>query len=102
MPVQSPPLRDLCVHMCYVFFVEDRVSVRDLRNRVSEILRRVESGDRLTVTRNRRPVANLVPLSRRQESMRWLELREVLRSVQADAELTDELEAALPDTTDQL
>lgn len=82
--------------------VEDRVSVRDLRNRVSEILRRVENGDRLTVTRNRRPVADLVPRAGRRESMRWPELQEALRSVQTDAELADELDAPLPDTTDQL
>jgi len=62
------------------------VSVRELRNRISEILR---VGDRLRVTRNRRPVAD----PRRQEGMRWAELSEVLGSVQADAELAKDLSA---------
>lgn len=82
--------------------MENLVSVRELRNRVSEILCRVESGDRLRITRNRRPVADLVPLPRHEESMRWPELRRALGSVQADAELTDELRTALPGTTDEL
>ncbi|MGH3472552.1 MAG: type II toxin-antitoxin system Phd/YefM family antitoxin [Nocardioidaceae bacterium] len=39
----------------------------ELRNTVSEVLRRVESGERLTVTVDRRPVAEIVPLRRRKE-----------------------------------
>ncbi len=41
------------------------VSVRDLRNKGGEVLSRVESGERITVTRDGRPVAELVPISRR-------------------------------------
>ena len=85
-----------------LIIVDDRVSMRELRNNISEILRRVESGDRLRVTRNRRPVADLIPLPRRQEGMRWAELSEVLGSIQADAELAGDLSAALPGTTDEL
>ena len=40
------------------------VSSRDLRNRTAEVLRRVEAGERLRVSVNRRPVAELVPLTR--------------------------------------
>lgn len=40
------------------------VSARDLRNRTAEVLRRVEAGERLRVSVNRRPVAELVPLTR--------------------------------------
>jgi prevent-host-death family protein len=40
------------------------VSARDLRNRTAEVLRRVEAGERLRVSVNRRPVAELIPLAR--------------------------------------
>ncbi|MEN3123908.1 type II toxin-antitoxin system prevent-host-death family antitoxin [Janibacter terrae] len=41
------------------------VSVRDLRNRGGDVLRRVERGESLTVTRDGEPVARVVPLPRR-------------------------------------
>ena len=40
------------------------VSARDLRNQTAALLRRVEAGERLRVNVNRRPVAELVPLTR--------------------------------------
>jgi prevent-host-death family protein len=40
------------------------VSARDLRNHTAEVLRRVEAGERLRINVNRRPVADLVPLTR--------------------------------------
>lgn len=40
------------------------VTVRDLRNRSAEVLRRVERGESLTVTRDGEPVARVVPLPR--------------------------------------
>lgn len=39
------------------------VSIRDLRNHGGEVIQRVERGERLTVTRDGRPVAELRPLS---------------------------------------
>jgi prevent-host-death family protein len=62
------------------------VSSRDLRNRTADVLRRVEAGERLRVTVNRRPVAELVPLSR----PLWAQGRSMeraLREGRADAEL---------------
>lgn len=38
------------------------VSVRDLKNRLSEYLRRVQRGERLIVTERTRPIAELGPL----------------------------------------
>ncbi len=35
---------------------------RELRNRISEVLRRVEAGERLRITVDGRPVADLVPV----------------------------------------
>ena len=54
-----------CSHLSYIDPMGSSISVRDLRNSVSEVLRRVESGERLTVTVGRRPVAEIVPLRRR-------------------------------------
>lgn len=41
------------------------VSIRDLRNHGGEVIDRVERGDRVTVTRDGRQVAELRPLERR-------------------------------------
>jgi prevent-host-death family protein len=41
------------------------VSIRDLRNHGGEVIDRVEQGERLTVTRDGRPVAELWPVERR-------------------------------------
>ena len=61
---------------------------------------RVESGERLVVTVDRRPVAELSPLCRRQA---WVPHRRMLDAlIQADSALTGELAAALPDTIDDL
>ena len=41
----------------------DRVSIRDLRNRGGEVVDRVARGERVTITRSGRPVAELRPLT---------------------------------------
>jgi prevent-host-death family protein len=48
-------------HDCDVAYIPPR----ELRNNTSEVWRRVEEGERLTVTVNGRGVAQLVPLPRR-------------------------------------
>jgi prevent-host-death family protein len=40
----------------------DTVTIRELRNRGGEVVDRVEAGERVTVTRDGRPVAELRPL----------------------------------------
>ncbi len=40
------------------------VSIRELRNRGGDVVDRVERGERLTVTRDGRPVADLSPVGR--------------------------------------
>jgi len=81
--------------------VSSSVSVRELRNRVSEVLRRVEGGERVTVTVDRRPVAELVPLHRRR-ARPVAEARSVASRHAADRGLLAELRGQLPDTTDDL
>ncbi|WP_240312404.1 type II toxin-antitoxin system Phd/YefM family antitoxin [Janibacter anophelis] len=48
------------------------VTVRELRNRGAEVLRRVERGESLTVTRDGEPVAHVVPLPRRASRVKQL------------------------------
>jgi prevent-host-death family protein len=86
--------------MCYSLSVADDVSVRELRNHTAEVLRRVEAGERLRVTVDRRPVAELGPLPARDV---WVPRERVVGGlVQADAALREDLGAALPDTVDEL
>jgi prevent-host-death family protein len=76
------------------------ISVRQLRNHTAEVLRRVEAGESLRVTVDRRPVAELVPLPARAT---WVPRQRVVDGlVQADLALRDELATALPDTIDEL
>jgi prevent-host-death family protein len=77
-----------------------QVAVRELRNHVSEVLRRVEGGETLEVTVNDRPVALLVPRRGRPTT---LPTREFLAGLPlADPALADELAAELTETTDDL
>lgn len=76
--------------------------MRELRNNVSQVLRRVEAGERLRVTVSGRPVAALVPLSDRPQEMPWAQFLSGLNDVRADAGLTDELRVLVPDFTDEL
>lgn len=87
--------------MCYGRLVTDGdVSVRELRNHTADVLRRVEAGERLRVTVDRRPVAELAPLPRRDT---WVPRHRVLDAlVQADSTLRDELAEALPGAIDEL
>ena len=78
------------------------IPARDLRNDVSGVLRRVEAGERLRVTVSGRPVAELVPLTRRPQWIPWESFRRLLDGAQADPALTAELRELVPDTTDDL
>ena len=77
------------------------VSVRELRNSVSMILRRVETGERVTVTVDRRPVAQLVPLMRRRH-VTFAEALAVASRDPADRGLLGEVRELMADTTDEL
>ena len=79
------------------------VASRDLRNHTAEILRKVADGDRVTITVNGTPVAELTPVTTaRRPSMPRRELAVVLARYQADAGLRDDLAALTADMTDDL
>lgn len=76
------------------------VSVRDLRNHTADVLRRVEGGERVRVTVDCRPVAELAPLPARGA---WVPRERVIASLrQADAELARDLDDVLGATIDEL
>lgn len=78
------------------------ISIRELRNHVSEIVRRVEAGERLTITVDRRPVAEIVPIERPRRAVPIEVAMEIVRRYPADRALLDELRETFPDTTDDL
>ena len=77
------------------------ISVRDLRNTVSEVLRRVESGERLTVTVDRRPVAEIVPL-RRRRTVPAAEALAIVSCHAADRRLLEDVRVLWADITDDI
>jgi prevent-host-death family protein len=68
------------------------VSIRELRNSTAAVISEVESGERLTLTVNRRPVADIVPhVADRTPWVPAAELRRILRDAPADPGLLDDL-----------
>lgn len=78
------------------------VAARELRNDVSGVLRRVEAGERLRVTVSGRPVAELVPLPKRAQTMSWEQFAQHLAGGLADPALAADLADLLPDSTDDV
>lgn len=79
------------------------IPARELRNHTAEVLRRVEAGEEIEVFKDNRPVARIVPLSRRQ---RWLPASEIgqelVRLGPDTTGLAEELKMLLTETTDDL
>jgi prevent-host-death family protein len=81
--------------------MSDTIGQRELRNDSGAIMRRVEQGESFTVTRNGRPVADLIPHVRVHEEQRRTlgELQDLFREHppvdgarwQADRDAADEL-----------
>ncbi len=47
--------------MCYIMAMRT-IPQRELRNRISQVLRQVQAGERMRITVDGRPVADLVPV----------------------------------------
>ncbi len=79
-----------------------QVASRELRNQTRSLLDRVEAGERITITVEGRPVAELVPTAVRR---RWMPrgqfARDILRH-QADIALTADLATLGNESTDDL
>lgn len=78
------------------------IGVRDLRNRTAEVIAAVQAGERVVLTVNGEPTADLVPHGAR---ARWLDggrLRSQLADRAADPALRQELDEAAGQTLDEL
>lgn len=76
--------------------------MRELRNDTAGVLRRVEAGESLLITKRGKPVAEVVP--HRPQEPRWMpreELVELLKTHSADPGLRDDLERIAGETTDE-
>jgi prevent-host-death family protein len=78
------------------------VGVRDLRNRTAQVIAAVQAGERVVLTVNGEPTADIVPHGQR---TRWLGgalLRDQLLERAADPELGAELDEVAGQTLDEL
>ncbi len=79
-----------------------QIGVRDLRNHTSQVIDAVRAGERVTLTVNGDPVADIVPHGRRE---RWLSgpwLKEQLRERAADHALAHDLDELAGQTIEEL
>ena len=68
------------------------VSVRDLRNSTADVIAAVRSGERVTLTVNRDPVADIVPhMAQRDPWVPATVLRSIVREAPADEGLLADL-----------
>jgi antitoxin (DNA-binding transcriptional repressor) of toxin-antitoxin stability system len=68
------------------------VSIRELRNSTASVVADLEAGEPLTLTVNRRPVADILPHTERRDP--WVpssELRRIAHDAPADPALLDDL-----------
>lgn len=79
------------------------IASRELRNDTAGLLRRVEEGETIVITRRGKPVAELTP--HRPATSRWFtpdEVMEVVEKSSADPGLRDDLARLVGETTDEL
>ncbi len=79
------------------------VSLGELQQDTSALIRRVAAGEQITVTVNGRPSVGLVPLSG--GSRRWIPrdvLAQRLRVASADPQMREDLQLLAGETTDDL
>jgi len=68
------------------------VSIRELRNSTSNVIAELEAGERLILTVNRRPVADIFPhVEQRDPWVSSSELRRIVSEASADPGLLDDL-----------
>lgn len=90
-----------CSTGCYTERVSREVSVRDLRNHTGDVVAAVRGGERVSLTVNRMPVADIVPHAA--SASPWVpsrSLRAILGEASADEGLLDDLAAVREDLVD--
>ena len=76
--------------MCYHLAVAEEVGLREMRQNASELVRRAEAGERLTVTVAGRPAAVLGPVAPRRWRQ-WDEIADLFRTT-VDTKLAADLD----------
>jgi prevent-host-death family protein len=90
------------ISRCYDRRTIVEVASRELRNDTAGVLRKVEGGETVVITRRGKPVADLVP---HREELRWLtpdQVMDIVENHSADPGLRADLERLAGDTTDDL
>lgn len=64
----------------WLLFCMNTVSIREAKNRLTELARLVEAGERITVTRHGKPAFDLVPHQPRKGGINWEAGEAYLRS----------------------
>jgi prevent-host-death family protein len=78
------------------------IGVRDLRNRTARVIDAVKAGERVVLTVNGEPTADIVPHGRRSRWLAGSQLGEQLRERAADPSLREELDAVAGQTLGEL
>jgi prevent-host-death family protein len=78
------------------------IGVRDLRNRTASVIDAVKAGERVVLTVNGDPLADIVPHGQRTRWLGGAQLREQLRERAADPALKQELDDLVGQTLDEL
>jgi prevent-host-death family protein len=78
------------------------IGVRDLRNRTARVIDAVKAGERVVLTVNGEPAADIVPHGERTRWLAGAQLRAQLRDRAADPSLRAELDALAGQTLDEL
>jgi prevent-host-death family protein len=78
------------------------IGVRDLRNRTAQVIAAVRAGERVVLTVNGEPTADIVPHGQRTRWLGGAQLREQLHQRAADPALRQELDEVAGQTLDEL
>jgi prevent-host-death family protein len=78
------------------------IGVRDLRNRTASVIAAVKAGERVVLTVNGQPTADIVPHGERTRWLGGVQLREQLAGRAADPALGSELDELAGQTLDEL
>lgn len=72
-------------HSATIVHMKRNISVRELRNETASVVSLIESGEQITLTVNRRPVADIVPhVSERDPWVPASELRQIVTESPSD------------------
>lgn len=77
------------------------IGVRDLRNRTAQVIDAVKAGERVVLTVNGEPTADIVPHGARTRWLAGAQVRDQLTQRSADSSLREELDDLAGQTLDE-